>query len=102
MAGEITLIARMRASKGKGDALEALIKEMAAVVRREEPGNLAYRAHRSTSDPDLFLFYEQYKDQAAVEFHSKGSHLTPYRERRKREGLQESPPEVELYRALTE
>lgn len=97
----VTLIARMRATKGKGDALEALIKEMAAVVRREEPGNLAYRAHRSTTDPDLFLFYEQYKDQAAVEFHSKGPHLTPYRERRKREGLQDGPPEVEVYRELT-
>jgi len=32
-------------------------------VRKAEPGCLVYRPHRSTKDPDVFIFYEQYKDQ---------------------------------------
>ncbi len=102
MAGEITLIARIRAAKGKADALEQVLKEMVEVVRREEPGCLAYRPHRSPTDPDLFIFYEQYKDAAAREFHSKGPHLVPYRERRQREGLQDGPPQIEVFIALTD
>ncbi len=101
MAGEITLIARMRAPKGKGDALENVLKDMVAVVRREEPGCVAYRPHRSPTDPDQFLFYEQYKDEAALQWHREGPHLTPYRELRKKEGLN-GPVEIEVFRALTD
>lgn len=102
MAGELTLIAKMRAAKGKGDALEKVLLEQVTVVRREEPGCVAYRPHRSPSDPDLFVFYEQYKDDAAFEWHRKAPHLTPFREFRKKEGLTEGPVEIEIYRALTD
>ena len=61
-----------------------------------------YRPHRSTKDPELFLFYEQYKDQAAFDAHAKAPHLTQYRERRQKEGLTEGAAEVEIYRALTD
>ena len=60
MSAVLTVVATIRAAKGKGDALAALLAEQAAVVRKEEPGCLAYRPHRSTQDPDLFLFYETY------------------------------------------
>src|SRR5581483_7017522 len=60
MANDIvTVVAKIRAARGKGDALAALLKEQAGVVRKNEPGCLVYRPHRSTKDPDLFLFYEQ-------------------------------------------
>jgi quinol monooxygenase YgiN len=61
-----------------------------------------YRPHRSTKDPEVFLFYEQYKDQAAFEAHGKAPHLAHYRERRQKEGLTEGAVEVEFYRALTD
>ena len=63
---------------------------------------LAYRPHRSSKDPDLFIFYEQYKDDAAFDLHRKAPHLAAYRERREKEGLTEGPAEVEIYRSLTE
>jgi len=67
MADVLTVVAKIRAAKGKGDALAALLKEQVAAVRKAEPGCLIYRPHRSTKDPDLFFFYEQYKDDAAFD-----------------------------------
>jgi quinol monooxygenase YgiN len=102
MANVLTVVAKIRAAKGKGDALAALLAEQAGVVCRNEPGCLADRPHRSTKDPDLFLFYEQYKDEAAFDLHRKAPHLAAYRERREKEGLTEGGVEVEIYRSLTD
>jgi quinol monooxygenase YgiN len=102
MSKSLTVIATLRAAKGKGDALAALLAEQAAVVRRSEPGCLAYRPHRSTQDPDQFVFYETYADDAAFEVHRKAPYLAEYRQRREREGLVEGAVDVQLYRALTD
>ena len=101
MADVLTVVAKIRAAKGKGNALAALLEEQAAAVRKAEPGCLEYRPHRSTTDPELFLFYEQYRDEAAFEAHRKAPHLARYRERREKEGLTEGAVEVEIYRSLT-
>jgi quinol monooxygenase YgiN len=36
---------------------------------RQEPGCLLYMGHQSVENPRKFLFYEQYKDQAALDTH---------------------------------
>ena len=92
MANVLTVVAKIRAAKGKGDALAALLKEQVAAVRKAEPGCLVYRPHRSTKDPD----------DAAFDLHRKAPHLAAYRERREKEGLTEGRPEVEIYRSLTD
>ena len=102
MAVVLTVVAKVRAAKGKGDALAALLREQVAAVRQAEPGCLVYRPHRSTKDPDLFIFYEQYKDQAAFDAHRTAPHLAAYRQRREKEGLTEGAVEVEIYRSLTD
>jgi len=102
MANVLTVVARIRAAKGKGDALAALLEEQVAAVRAAEPGCLVYRAHRSAKDPDAFCFYEQYRDDAAFDVHRKAPHLAAFRERREREGLIEGPAEVEMYRSITD
>jgi quinol monooxygenase YgiN len=102
MADVLTVVAKIRAAKGKGDALAALLREQAAVVRKAEPGCLVYRPHRSSKDPDLFIFYEQYKDDVAFDLHRKAPHLATYRDRREKEGLTEGAAEVEIYRSLTD
>lgn len=102
MANVLTVVAKIRAPKGKGDALAALLKEQVAAVMKAEPGCLVYRPHRSTKDPDLFIFYEQYKDDAAFDAHRKAPHLAAYRERREKEGLTEGKAEVEIFRSLTD
>jgi len=102
MANLLTVVARLRAANGKADALAAMLVEQAAVVRAAEPGCLVYRPHRSTRDPDVFVFYETYADEAAFEVHRTAPHLAAFRERRDREGLIEGPVEIEILRSLTE
>ncbi len=102
MADVLTVVAKIRAAKGKGDQLAALLREQVAAVRKSEPGCLVYRPHRSTKDPDVFVFYEQYRVDAAFDLHRKSPHLAAYRERREREGLTEGAAEVEIYRSLTD
>jgi len=102
MANVLTVVAKVRAASGKGDALAALLIEQAAAVRAAEPGCLVYRPHRSATDPDVFLFYETYADDAALDAHRKAPHLATFRERREREGLTEGPVEVEVFRSITD
>ena len=102
MPNVLTVIAKVRAAKGKGDALATLFEEQAAAVRAAEPGCLVYRPHRSSKDPDLFIFYEQYKDDEAFALHRKGAHLAAFRERREKEGLVEGGVEIDICRSLTD
>ena len=102
MSDILTVVARLRAAKGKGDAMAALLKEQAVVVLKAEPDCLVYRAHRSTKDPELFLFYETYANDAAFEAHRNAPHLAAFRQRREKEGLLEGTVEVEIYRSFTE
>jgi len=45
---------------------------------RREPGCLMYIGHQSTEDPRRFLFYEQYKDTAALEAHRNAPYFRQY------------------------
>jgi quinol monooxygenase YgiN len=45
---------------------------------RREPGCLMYIGHQSTEDPRKFLFYEQYKDDAALEAHRNAPYFKQY------------------------
>ena len=82
MNPQVTVFARLRAAKGKGDALVALMNELAGVVRAREPGCLAYRLHRSVDDPDLLVFYETYADEAAFDIHRNAPYVLECRARR--------------------
>lgn len=102
MANVLTVVATIRAAEGRGDALAALLTEQAGVVLTAEPGCLVYRPHRSTVDPDLFIFYEMYRDDAAFEAHRNAPHLATYRQRRDQEGLVDGAVDVKVFRSLTD
>jgi quinol monooxygenase YgiN len=98
----VTVVATLRAAPGKADGLAELLVEQAGVIRKTEPGCIVYRVHRSTSDPDAFLFYEIYADDAAFAAHRASPHLAQYRKRREDEGLLDGPVDVQVYRNITE
>ena len=102
MPNVFTVVAKLRAAKGKGDAMAAFLTEQAAAVLKAEKGCLVYRAHRSAKDPEQFLFYEAYVDEAAFEVHRNAPHLAAFRQRREKEGLMEGAVEVEIYHSFTE
>jgi quinol monooxygenase YgiN len=57
--------------------MEEKCKECIRILQehsRREPGCLMYVGHQSTENPRKFLFYEQYKDQVALDAHR----ATPY------------------------
>jgi quinol monooxygenase YgiN len=45
---------------------------------RKEPGCLMYVGHQSTENPRKFLFYEQYRDQAALDAHRNAPYFKQY------------------------
>ena len=45
---------------------------------RKEPGCVQYVGHQSTDDPRRFLFYEVYRDQAALQAHRDAPYFKQY------------------------
>lgn len=41
---------------------------------RAESGCVTYRFYQETADENAFFFYEEWKDQAAVEYHTSSDH----------------------------
>ncbi len=68
------LVVRMKAKEGEEGRAAEIAGELAAATR-QEPGCEAYVPCRDPEDPRSFLFYEQYRDQAAFEAHGASEHF---------------------------
>jgi quinol monooxygenase YgiN len=68
------LIAKWTAKEGEDERLWELIQQWVGPTR-QEPGNLMYVVHRSRDNPRLFMFYEQYVDEAALDAHRSSEHF---------------------------
>jgi quinol monooxygenase YgiN len=102
--GMLTVITRIRAAPGKGDAMAALLRDQLSLVRAGGPRTFLYPPQRSTNDPDLFLLQEQYADEAAFEPRAHAAQLDAFRQRVAVQGLAagaaDDAVEVELYRTI--
>jgi quinol monooxygenase YgiN len=89
----IVLVAKYYCIPGNGDQVQAYLQEMKPLVYKHEKGCIVYTANRSTENKDLFLLYEQYVDEAALEAHRHTPHfrniiegkIIPILEKRERE-----------------
>ncbi len=45
---------------------------------RAEPGCLTFDVSRSNDDPNVFVLYEEWKDQAALDYHYETEHFKKY------------------------
>ena len=70
---EVAIVVHYQAMAGQGDEVAALLARHAAATRAE-PGNLDFVALRLTEDPDAFVLYERYENQAAFEAHTASPH----------------------------
>ncbi len=77
----ITQIVKFKIMEGQEDAAVELLQTLTAAVEKEEPGVLAYIAHRSKKDPSEVVFFEIYKDQAAVTAHGTTPHMAELRQK---------------------
>ena len=87
-----SVFATLRIKADKVDDAKKALAELAASVRAEEPGNLAYIFHQRKDDPTVFMAYEKYVSDEAFAEHgknlaSKGAALA---------GLMDGPPEIAI------
>lgn len=91
------VVAKLIAKTGEEAKMEAALRDMVAKVAQEQ-GTLTYTLHRAQKDPNVFLFYEKYEDEAALKAHSS----TPYFKELFGElkSLLDGAPEIEMYDEL--
>lgn len=71
----IGLIATMTVQDGKGEEFEGVFRELAALVRTKEPGNMAYKLTKSRTEPNVYKVLELYADQDALTAHGQSEHF---------------------------
>lgn len=77
----VTVIAHFYARPDKRRALEDILSEWPELARRE-PGWVDYCLHRSEDDPNVFMFYENWRSQRDLEKHLEMSYLKAFLDRR--------------------
>ncbi len=76
--GAIILVAEIKAKSDDIEAVKKALKAMVAPTRKEK-GCLAYNLHQSKKDKSVFMFYEQWASQAALDEHGKSAHMAAMR-----------------------
>jgi len=73
----IVLVVNYRVKPGTEEVAKQYIRKMQQNTR-QEPGCRLYVGHQSLEDPQLFCFYEQYDDQAALDAHRAAPYFAEY------------------------
>ena len=71
----IAVIATLRAKPDKAAEFERLFTQLAAQVRANEGGNIAYQLCRSRTEANTYKVLELYRDEAALEAHRASDHF---------------------------
>jgi quinol monooxygenase YgiN len=71
---KVVVVARAVVKEGQEAAFIDVAKVLEEATRRE-PGCLFYTLYQSPSDPKSFVFYEEYKDDAAFAAHGNSEHF---------------------------
>jgi quinol monooxygenase YgiN len=72
-----TVVARVFVKEGKEAAFLEITAPLIQATRLEE-GNISYVLYQSVSDPKEFIFYEEYKDDAALKTHASSAHFATF------------------------
>lgn len=73
-AQNIAIVAEMTAKPGQEGALCKALEAAVAPSNAEE-GNITYRLHQNLDAPGHFVFYEIWKDEAAIDIHVATPHF---------------------------
>lgn len=74
----MAVIARLTAKPGRADELKEVLAIACSLVRVNEPDVVQYHAMQSRENDHVFTMFEVYRDEAALEHHTRG---TPYIEK---------------------
>lgn len=73
----LTVIAKLPVKDGKMEEAVAAFSELIEKVATEE-GTVLYSLNKDKANPNLLVVVEQYKDKAALEFHSGTPHFKAF------------------------
>ncbi|HEX3941823.1 MAG TPA: putative quinol monooxygenase [Acidobacteriaceae bacterium] len=73
----ISFIVRMRFAREDSEQVAEMLRELAR-GSRQEPGCVTYVPHIVEADPTTVVIYEQFRDQAAAEFHRTTPHFQKF------------------------
>ena len=71
----IGVVATLRVQDGKAEEFEKVFTALAAEVRANEPGNIAYQLTRSRTEPNTYKVLEIYQDEDALKAHGGSAHF---------------------------
>jgi len=98
----IIVVVRFFPTEGREDEAQARLAKLATFVPKLNPG-VTFRLHRSTKGSTVFLLYETFPSQAALENQPKTVLPAFLKEfGQTPEGLCSRPNEVEFYRMLSD
>jgi quinol monooxygenase YgiN len=72
------LLVEFEVVDGKGDELLPLVSENARKSVENEPGCLQFDVMRAPDNPNKFVLFEVYQDEAAFQSHSKAQHVADF------------------------
>lgn len=74
---QITIFVSIKAKKEKRKEVFEVLTNLANMTHKEA-GNINYVLHISAQDDCLFMIYENWKDQAALDFHMNQPYLKDF------------------------
>jgi quinol monooxygenase YgiN len=82
---------------GKPERRNDIMRVTAAIVppSRAEAGCISYDVHQRLSGEDEYLFFEEWTDQAALDFHFKTPHFQEFIKEFTQ--LLQAPPNIRIY-----
>lgn len=73
----ITIVCQIKARPETKGKVRAMLRNLVQMTRLEK-GNLNYFLHGSESDDGLFIIYENWENQAALDHHMAASYLKEF------------------------
>lgn len=74
---KLTIVARILAKEEKRELVKSQLLKLIDITRAEE-GCINYDLHQDNENPNLFLFYENWKNRDLWKNHMKNPHLADY------------------------
>jgi len=71
---KIYLTAVLKAKSNHRDEVQAILLDMVEQTRKEE-ACIRYDLHQGISDPNIFVFYEIWEDQAGLDLHNQQAYI---------------------------
>jgi quinol monooxygenase YgiN len=78
------LIVRFALRPGRETEFDQLVSATVDEIRRREPGTLLYVTHTVRDEPQVRIFYELYRDEAAFDAHEREPHIRDFLAERER------------------